>query len=241
MSHDSGGAPRGRAVSRLERDRVIEALCEHYAQDHLAMAEFERRLDRANRVTARQELLDLLADLPELGGAGSDSPGAGSTPGTSVTVPAGPGRLDRSQVPDTQTEFALFSGRSRTGSWVPARKIQVFAVMGGVELDLREALFGPDPVQIQCMTVMGGIEIIVPPGVRVDTGGVAIFGAFDESMEGAGPAPPNAPVVRISGFALMAGVEIHSRLPGESAREARRRTKAEKRARLHGGRGGEEG
>ena len=230
MSQNSGGGQRGRAVSRPERDRVIEALCEHYAQDHLEVAEFERRLDRANRATALKELHDLLADLPEMGSGGSARTGEASS--SAVAVPAGAGRVDASRVPETQTELALFSGRSRTGSWVPARKIRVYAFMGGVELDLREALFGPDPVHIQCTTMMGGIEIIVPPGVRVDTGGVAVFGAFDEVMEGAGPIPSNAPVVRISGLAFMAGVEVHSRLPGESGRQARRRIKAEKRALL---------
>lgn len=235
MSHASEGpgrAPRGRAVSGAERDRVIEALCEHYAQDHLEVAEFERRLDRANRVSALDELHALLADLPEVGGGPPAAPGGSQGEGRSVTVPAGAGRVDASRVPDTQTELALFSGRSRTGSWVPARKIRVYAFMGGVELDLREALFGPGEVHIQCVTMMGGIEIIVPPGVRVETGGAAIFGAFDEALEGMGPTPADAPVVRISGLAFMAGVEVHARLPGESGRQARRRIKSEKRAQL---------
>lgn len=39
---------------------------------------------------------------------------------------------------------------------------------------------------------------------------------------------PAAPTVRISGFALMGGVEVLVRYPGETSRDARRRMKEER-------------
>ena len=40
----------------------------------------------------------------------------------------------------------------------------------------------------------------------------------------------DGPVVRISGLVCMGGVDVVERLPGESAREARKRLKTEKKA-----------
>jgi hypothetical protein len=244
---DRPGSPsprERRAFSGAERQRVIDALCEHYAQDRLELGEFERRLDRANRVTAPSELAELLADLPALeaqppavrGGSPAANPGSGGRSGGetggSLVVPAGTGRVDPARVPESQFEFAIWSGRSRSGGWIPAKTIRAIAFMGGVELDLREALFGTQEIRIHCMAVMGGIEILVPPGIHVDTGGFAVMGGFDEELSGAGEIPQDAPVVRVTGFALMGAVEIHCRLPGESAREARRRRRVEDQKRL---------
>jgi hypothetical protein len=100
--------------------------------------------------------------------------------------------------------------------------------MGGVELDFREALFSPRRDPGLRGAVMGGVEILVPPGVRVETDGFAFMGGFDEETGGnpeSRPRAPNAPVLRVSGFAFMGAVEVSSRLPGESVRDAKRRRK----------------
>jgi len=242
-----------RPVSSASRQRVIEALCEHYAQDRLELDEFERRLDRANRITGSAELAELLSDLPKLegsaelrpvrpaGGVGpSGKTGEKSGQGTSLTVPAGAGRVDPRRIPDSQFEVAVFSGRERAGSWVPARTIRVGAFMGGTVLDFREALFGPGEIRIHCVAVMGGVEIIVPPGIHVDVGGFAILGGFEEQLSGGGPIADDAPTLRITGMAFMGAVEVHSRLPGESDREARRRIRREERKQLDRARDREE-
>ncbi len=249
MSTESAGE---RPFSAAERQRVIEALCEHYAQDRLELDEFERRLDQANRVTGGKELSELLSDLPKLQGdaelrrvrpSGGASRGTGEDrgDGTSLTVPAGAGRVDARRIPDSQLEVAVFSGRERAGSWVPARTIRVGAFMGGAVLDFREALFGPGEIRIHCAAFMGGVEIIVPPGVHVDVGGFAVLGGFEEQLGGGGPIAHDAPTLRITGFAFMGAVEVHSRLPGESSREARRRIRRDDRKQLDRARDREEG
>lgn len=223
----------------LERDQVVEALVEHYAQDRLPMEEFERRVDRAHQSRTREELRTLLADLPALqGGPAALVPGGGPEAGGSG-LPATRGeteasqlpgtvvRINRGRVPERQTEVAVWSGRVRKGAWHPARVIRAFGFMGGVELDFREAHFPPGETRVFAGALMGGVEIIVPPGVHVETEGFAFMGGFEEDTAGEphGPPPPGAPVLRISGFAFMGGVEVSSRLPGESPRDARRRRK----------------
>jgi hypothetical protein len=110
--------------------------------------------------------------------------------------------------------------------------------MGGTELDFREAVLSPGVTEVHCYTVWGGIEIIVPPGINVESHGLALLGGFEHAGDGGAPADVGAPTLRITGVAFMAGVDISVRLPGESAREARRRRRQERREhrrRLRGG------
>jgi hypothetical protein len=112
--------------------------------------------------------------------------------------------------------------------------MNVAAIMGGAGLDYREAIFGEPVTDVTVVVFMGGVEIIVPPGVRVESNGFALMGGFEQvAQETAGP---EAPLIKVNGFACMGAVEIKVRLPGETEREARKRIKHEKgRTRLRRG------
>jgi hypothetical protein len=101
---------------------------------------------------------------------------------------------------------AIMSGSRRMGRWVVPRTYVSVAVMGGIELDLREAQFSEPVVTLHAYTLMGGIQITVPEDVEVDVSGLAFMGGFDHNASGAGV--PGAPQVRVLGFALMGGVEV---------------------------------
>lgn len=199
-----------------QREQTIAALCEHFSRDHLTVDEFERRLDLAHRVQTQSELSQLLAGLPVL----SVQPAAPA---------AAPARLPQvsSHARETQHFIAIMGGHEKRGLWQPAQKTYCYAFMGGVELDFREALLPPGETELTIIAIMGGAQIIVPPDLRVDCDGIAIMGGFDHGPELASQ-NPNAPVLRISGFCLMGGVEIMVRKPGESAKDARIRRREEK-------------
>ena len=59
---------------------------------------------------------------------------------------------------------------------------------------------------------MGGVEVIIPPGVRVESEGFAFMGGFGNDV--GDPGNPNAPVVRLTGFAMMGGVEVRVAMVG---------------------------
>jgi len=105
-------------------------------------------------------------------------------------------------------------------------------MMGGARLDLREARFPPGPVDIEVFAFMGGTEIIVPPGLAVQTHGTAIMGGFQEVNRAPAHPDPDAPLLRVHGMAMMGGVDIKMRLPGEDDddHEARRRLRHERHA-----------
>ena len=125
---------------------------------------------------------------------------------------------------------AVMGGTERGGNWIPAKHTTVLSVMGGAELDFREATFTTKEITVTLFSIMGGAGIIVPPGVHVESNGVAIMGGWGKPLD-SGPIDPDAPTIRINGLVMMGGVDIRVRHPGETEREAKKRIRAEKKAR----------
>lgn len=201
--------PTSAVALRLRRDRCIEKLCEHFAQDHLQAEELEQLIDQAHRATSLAELDALLADLPGLAASSAVAPTSPS-PSSSFFAPTGRDR-------DVDTIAAIMGGAERKGSWRPARQTSVLAVMGGVCLDFREATLQPGLTELTVLAMMGGVEIVVPPGIHVESSGVGIMGGFEHSGSGRFPVDSSVPVLRVTGLAFMGGVEIRQRRPGELA------------------------
>ena len=143
-----------------------------------------------------------------------DLPGQAQAPGP--VQPAMAGRIGGT--PRSKFSVAIMSGARRMGRWVVPRTYVGVAVMGGIELDLRDAQFSEPEVTIHAYTLMGGIEITVPEDVDVDVSGFAFMGGFDHNASG--PGVPGAPRVRILGFALMGGVDVR-RKPQKAITNAR--------------------
>lgn len=92
--------------------------------------------------------------------------------------------------------------------------------MGGVTLDLREADLIEGTTTIRCFAFWGGIQILVPPDVDLDTGGAGILGGFDH-VDYTAPEGDDVPLVRIEGVAVMGGVGIRVK-EREKPRRAKR-------------------
>jgi hypothetical protein len=172
------------------RELAVERLSVAYARDQLSLEDLESRLERAYAARTPEALDSVLTGLPAV------APNALSTP----TVPA-------RRVPRHKNFVAVMSGVVRRGAWVVPRRISAFALMGGIELDLREAILDPGGTEIEVMAVMGGVVVTVPPTVRLESNGFALMGGFEDQLKEPASADPNAPVVRLTGFALMGGVE----------------------------------
>ena len=199
------------------RERAIAQLNDAFANDQLALDEFEARLTTAHHADTSAALVTLTSDL------------AVAPPSTAL-VPAGAPTIAASLVPARKTMVAVMTGVQRKGAWLPARLSRVFAWMGGAELDFREAQLAPGVTEVQVFAWMGGVQIIVPPTLAVEIDGSAFMGGFDHGDRATVALDPSRPVLRITGFAFMGGVQIETRLPGERAGDRRRRERAERRA-----------
>lgn len=182
--------------SAVRREEIVQALCAHFANDHLSVEDLEARLDRVYKAESLAELDAVLADLPAIGGA------APAGEGLQTGVPEVPGR---------GMIMAVLSGARRHGRWVVPRHLRVVAFLGGAHLDLRDAVLAPGVTEIEVFAFMGGVEITVPAGVRLESIGTAFMGGIDIGA-GAGGAG-SGPVVRVSGFVLMGGVDAKQALP----------------------------
>lgn len=84
---------------------------------------------------------------------------------------------------------------------------EVTAVMGGVEIDLRQASMSGEAV-LNVFAFWGGIEIKVPSDWNVVLNGVPILGGIDDkTMQ---PADSQSKRLVIKGYAIMGGVEIRN-------------------------------
>ncbi len=209
------------------REETITLLSECFARDVLTVEEFERRA----------ELVHGARTVPELGAAieGIRTDALPARAGSAAAAAARSRRFARPPEPaaspgDYDRAIAVFGETKREGSWIPARRNTVVAAMGSAVIDLREAHLGPGQTVVSAFAFMGAVEVIVPPGVHVECSGSAIFGAFERRKEyAAALVAPDAPVVRVVGFAMFGGVEVEQRMAGESRRDAKRRRKRERR------------
>ena len=112
---------------------------------------------------------------------------------------------------------SFLSSNEREGRWELPRHFRALAVLGNVELDLRDAMIGIGVSFIEAVAVMGNIEIIVPPDVAVESDGDSLLGSFVVKYKGnATPGAANGlRVVRITGTAYAASVEIIVKGPDE--------------------------
>ena len=194
-------APAG--VSDVQRDYVVQVLSAAFATDRLSMEQLDERLSAVYRARSLGELEVLLADpaVPNRSLADAESV---SRVAADLVVPA------------RGAAVAVMGGFDRRGSWIVPRHLRVVAALGGGQLDLREAKLGAGVTEIEIFTVMGGVEIFVPVGVRVEVTGMAVMGGF--SVSGAEATEnPDAPVLRISGLAVMGGVDVKHKGRGKQS------------------------
>ena len=193
---------------RARREMVIDALSTHFANDALDMDEFEQRVDLAHRATSVAGLDELLTDLEPAADVPPSKSLVPQAEAPQVAIATRPRRANR--------VLSILSGIQRKGTWRVPKQLRVVAVMGGVDLDFREAEFGPGVTEVKVKSIMGGIAIIVPPHLQVECDGRAILGVFEGMDRGIGERDPDAPLLRITGVAIMGAVEISTRIAGET-------------------------
>jgi hypothetical protein len=213
-------------ASDTDRERVAEHLRDALAEGRLDMEEFEERLEATYKARTYGELTPITRDLPVAGI---------TAPAVSLhKEPAADGSWAGRVVGGDGTSpwaVAVMSGFQRKGRWTVPKRFNCFAFMGGGEVDLREANFADREVEISCVAIMGGVQVIVPPGVEVVVRGIGVMGGFEHPRDD-GPPEPGAPRVIVSGFAFWGGVGVErkvTRAERQRLKEQRRQERLERR------------
>jgi uncharacterized protein DUF1707/cell wall-active antibiotic response 4TMS protein YvqF len=189
-----GGSLRA-APSEADRERVATLLSARFADDTLSLDEFEERVAAVYRAASRAELDALVADL-------APAPIAGGTLRASSIAAA-------DSVPAHDRRFAILANLEHHSIAIVARDLAVSAVFGNVELDLRDATFGAGTTEIHVRAVFGHIGLTLPTGAQVDQRASSILGSIECPKSPLATLRHGAPIIRLTGHAVLGSVEIH--------------------------------
>lgn len=194
--------PRGRGqlrASDADRELAAETLRQAAGDGRLTLGELDERLAAAHAAKSYAELEKLTEDLPGLAGVLAAPDGS---------LPAQ--RLGGN--PTSRFGIALMSGFNRAGRWVVPRRFTGLAIMGLGSMDMRNASFAEQTVRITVFALMGGIDIVVPEDAEVHAHGLGILGGFG-GRRVTSPGQAGAPVIIVTGLAIMGGISIRRRPP----------------------------
>ena len=123
----------------------------------------------------------------------------------------GPGSPDHMATlpPDTDSIIngtAVLSGFRRTSSSQDFRGGELTAIMGGCEIDLRQASIKEGDAVIDVFAFWGGIDLKIPLDWSVVVQGSPLLGGFDDKTRP--PQGGSAKRLVIKGYAIMGGVQI---------------------------------
>ena len=194
-----GDLPDIRA-SDADRERTVTVLRTSGANGQLTVDELDERVEAAYAAKTRGELERLVEDL-------------GGSRARPSDLPVRPGEGG------TRWVVSVMGGSDRKGHWRVGRTVTVLNLMGGSNLDLNDAEFAADVVEMRVYSLMGGSDIRVPEGLNVEVSEFALMGGNDVSRGTVRP-DDGGPLLRLKMISIMGG---------SSLRRGRRKSRAERR------------
>jgi hypothetical protein len=185
-------------ASDADREQVATVLSTAYAEGRLTLEEHDERVDRLMAAKTFDDLIPITRDLVVIG-----TPTAVATP-----QPSSRFTIDTTaQNSQSDNMIAIFGGVTRSGRWRVRKNIKALALFGGMDLDLRNAIFEAPVVEISGFWCFGGLDIKVPEGIDVRDQTAGVFGGTD--IRDIGDPAPGAPTLVIKGMTLFGGVSVH--------------------------------
>lgn len=184
-------------ASDADRDQVATLLSTAYAEGRLSREEHDERIDQLMAAKTFDDLLPITRDLVIVG------------PPAPVATPQSSSRFaieTTGQNPESDKMIAIFGGVTRKGRWRVRKNTHALALFGGMDLDLRDAIFEAPVVEISGFWCFGGLDIKVPEGIEIQDQTAGIFGGTD--VRDVGDPSPGAPTLVIKGVSLFGGVSI---------------------------------
>jgi Domain of unknown function (DUF1707) len=184
-------------ASDADRDQVATLLSTAYAEGRLSREEHDERIDQLMAAKTFDDLLPITGDLVMVG---PPAPVATPQPSSRFAIDT------TGQNPESDKMIAIFGGVTRKGRWRVRKNTHALALFGGMDLDLRDAIFEAPVVEISGFWCFGGLDIKVPDGIEIQDQTAGIFGGTD--VRDVGDPAPGAPTLVIKGVSLFGGVSI---------------------------------
>ena len=195
-------------ASDADRDSAAAVLNNALAEGRLTAEEHSERLDAIYGAKTHADLVPLLDDLPGQHAVAL----LGREPSAEVARPGHGGRI-----------VAIFGGATRKGAWHAEPVISVLTVFGGAELDFRDAILPGKEIILRATSVFGGVQVIVPPEMRVVDNGIAILGGREITGEPRRGGQSRRPGARVEGACVLGGIEVKrkSRKPSKALKRGK--------------------
>ncbi len=187
-------APPIRA-SDQDRDAVAQRLQEAFAERRLGDDEFDERMRAALTALTGADLDKLTADLP--------APAPGST--VSASGSAAPARRPG------RWAMAYKGSIRRGGRWRVPERFTSVVYKGEGWLDLRAAELTAPVTTVLAVAYKSRIDILVPPGVRVELEGFGVSKGWSAQEEQETGLPRDAPTVHVRGVAYKGTIETRTK------------------------------
>lgn len=120
------------------------------------------------------------------------------------------GKTNKKRADSNNQEYidatAIMSGIENINNTDNFKGGRITAIMGGVEIDLRDATLCEEGAFLELNAIMGGIDISLPDDWRVEVSGVPILGAW--SNKSRGRERTEGPILKVHCFVLMGGIDL---------------------------------
>jgi hypothetical protein len=198
MTHDAepephpapAPAPAIRA-SDQDRDAVAQRLQQAFAERRLDDDEFDDRMRAALTARTSADLDKLTTDLPAAAPAGSAPAPAAPAPG--------------------RWAVAYKNSIRRGGRWRVPERFNSLVYKGDGWLDLRAAELTAPVTRVVAVAYKSRIDILVPPGVRVEMDGFGVSKGWSAEEEMEIRLPHDAPTVHVRGIAYKGTIETSTK------------------------------
>ena len=182
-------------ASDADRDQVRELLSRAYAEGRITADEHSDRTSAVAQARTFDELTSVTADLVAV-------PPAPSAVVTSSTAASSPARVEGR----SERIIAICTSGKRVGPWRVAHSTSAQVVLGDALIDLTEATFDTDTVEINCTQLAGMTKVRVPVGTNVVFETANVLGT--SSIKDVGPPDPAMPTVVIRGVNIMGDIQV---------------------------------
>lgn len=164
----------------VEREAAFERIKTAYADEVISYDEMTQRLDGVLTAATGDEVVAAIAGLPAV-------------------------------VEDRTLEITAISGRiKRLGAWRVPRRIRITSEYGQVKLDLSQARFESDAVEIDLQLRYGQARILVPRSASVDLDGL-VTDWKQPSYRGPSHGPASRPLISIVGHMEYGRLKVRHR------------------------------
>jgi len=183
-----------------ERHEAIRIMAAAVAEDRLPIRQLESRLALVRQAPNRATLEAIVADLAPSGECALPLGVARTSTDPAALAPIEPAEVLRIST--------VLSSSKRAGSWTVPLRLEIRGLIGDLTVDLRDAIFCSDVLDIDLDLLLGNLVIIVPAGAQVENEAEERWSSTSHSTRSARGAGPIGLLIRLTGRVRWSNVEI---------------------------------